>query len=384
MKFEHKPLKIAFLTARDPKDRRTWSGTYYYMGQALQKHCGEVYYLGPVRTLSEIAVKCFNKATRLLVKKNYAYMQSLFLAKHYAGLFQRKLSGLSPDLIFAPAAAAETAFLSTRIPIVHASDATFALACNYYPDFSNLLKISIREGNAVEEKAMQKASLILLPSQWAAQSAINDYHIDKDKIHIVPFGANLEKIPSKEIILKKKKSDRCRLLFLGVSWQRKGGDIAFETLLKLEELGIHAELIVCGCTPPRGFSHKMMSVIPFLDKNNETQREELARLLLASDFLLLPTRSEAYGIVFCEANAFGLPVITTNTGGVSGVVKDGENGFMLPPSARGAEYAKIIQKIYQNDQHYYELTRSSRAAFDDRLNWDTWAISVRKLIAKMI
>jgi surfactin synthase thioesterase subunit len=37
---------------------------------------------------------------------------------------------------------------------------------------------------------------------------------------------------------------------MGVSWERKGGAIAFETLLELEKMGIQAELIVSGCTFP--------------------------------------------------------------------------------------------------------------------------------------
>src|SRR5205085_12222674 len=140
----------------------------------------------------------------------------------------------------------------------------------------------------------------------------------------------------------RKKSEQCRLLFLAVGWARKGGDIAFETLLKLEELGIQAELIVCGCTPPKGTAHKRMRVIPFLDKNDERQRKELEQLLMAADFLLVPTRSDAYGLAYCEASAFGLPVITTRTGGVPEVVRDGENGFLLPYEARGAAYAEVI------------------------------------------
>src|SRR5436190_335365 len=82
------------------------------------------------------------------------------------------------------------------------------------------------------------------------------------------------------------------------------------------------------------------------------QRRQLEKLFETSDFLLLPTRSECYGMVFCEASAYGLPSITTDTGGISGAVKDGENGFMLPLSARGQEYAEAIAKVYLDDQLY--------------------------------
>lgn len=352
------------------------------MAQALQKHCGDVSYVGPLRSKLQIVGKLCNKASNLLLKQKYNHGQSILLARQYAKIVSRKIFEKSFDLIFAPAASAEISFLNTGIPIVYSSDTTFALMSSYYPEFSKLVKRSIWEGNVIEELAIKKARLLLYPTQWAAQSAIKDYHADKAKVHIVPFGANLDEIPAREIILKKKKSDRCRLLFLGVSWQRKGGDIAFETLLGLEELGIQSELIVCGCTPPSAFSHERMIVIPFLDKSDERQRKELTNLFLKSDFLLLPTRSECYGIVFCEANAFGLPVITTNTGGVSGVIKQGENGFMLPITAKGTDYAEIIFTIYRDDQCYHQLIKASRAAFDDRLNWDTWAITVRRIIDK--
>ena len=89
-------------------------------------------------------------------------------------------------------------------------------------------------------------------------------------------------------------------------------------------------------------------------------------------------------MVFCEASAYGLPVISTDTGGVSGAVKQGENGFLLPLVAGGAEYAELIARVYKDEEVYAELVRTSRAAFEDRLNWDAWGIAVKKLIDEML
>jgi glycosyltransferase involved in cell wall biosynthesis len=127
-----------------------------------------------------------------------------------------------------------------------------------------------------------------------------------------------------------------------------------------------------------------MKVIPYLDKNDPVQYKELEQLYLSSDFLLLPTRNECFGLVFCEANAYGLPVITTHTGGVPEVVIDGQNGFTLPLSARGADYARKIARVYRDDAGYAELVKTSRNAFDDRLNWDAWGIRVNTLITEML
>jgi hypothetical protein len=41
-------LKIALISAADPRDRRTWSGSTFFMGSALERHVGRVDYIGPI------------------------------------------------------------------------------------------------------------------------------------------------------------------------------------------------------------------------------------------------------------------------------------------------------------------------------------------------
>ncbi len=380
----NKRIKIAFLTSFDPRDRRSWSGTVYYLAQALQKYCGDVTYIGPMNIWEKKLGKVINKVTLLLFKKQFAYNHSFLLAKKYAKVAQQRLEGHVYDLIVTVAGAAEIAFLQTNVPLVLIEDATFVLLRNYYPQYSNLLDISVRETNATETIAIQKASLCIYSSEWAAGSAINVYRADAQKVRVVPYGANFEVEPARELVLERRRSAICRLLFVAVNWRRKGGDIAFEALLKLEEMGIQAELTVCGCVPPARFTHKHLKVIPFLDKNDEVQRKKLEQLFMQSDFLLLPTRGDCTPMVFCEAAAFGLPVITTDTGGVSGVITEGENGFMLPMSASGDAYAELIACVYQDDLRYHELIQSSRAVYEKRLNWDAWGKTVKALFAEML
>lgn len=378
-----KPLKIAFLTATDAKNKRSRSGTLYYMSKSLQKHCGDVYYLGPLNTRMEKITLFLNNLSLKIFKKSYAYEHSILLAFSYARTIRKKLKKEQYDVIFAPVASTELAFLRTDLPVIYTADATFSLISNYYPDyFTGQLKVSMEEGNYIEQSAINKADLLLYPTIWAADSAITDYGADESKLKIVPFGANMDQIPSKEMVNTKKKSDKCRLLFLGVDWERKGGEIAFETLIELGKMNVNAELTVCGCIPPGEFKHENMRVIPFLDKNEPEQNKELQQLFLKSDFLLLPSRTEAYGVVFCEANAYGLPAITTDTGGIPGVIEDGKNGFMFPLKARGREYAELISEVHGDDQKYYQLVRTSREIFETKLNWDVWGIQVCSHIKK--
>jgi len=77
-------------------------------------------------------------------------------------------------------------------------------------------------------------------------------------------------------------------------------------------------------------------------------------------------------------------VITTQTGGVSEVVRDGENGFTLPLAARGDEYARVIAAIYHDDERYTRLVYSSRAAYEERLNWDAWGKAMKTILSDVI
>jgi glycosyltransferase involved in cell wall biosynthesis len=385
-----KRKRIAFITLQDPRSRVSWSGIYSFMGAALQKHCGDVDYLGPadperayglMSRVILLFIGIIDRISRRLLRKTYNYKHSIIKSLALAKFFEARLSERDYDLIIAPSADDCVAFLNTEIPIISLNGATFASLYNYYPCFSHF--VNTWEGHTIGRSVVQQSSALIFASEWAAKSALDIYHASSDKVFVIPWGANLDDIPSKETVLSKKKSNRCRLLFLGVNWERKGGALAFRTLLKLEEMGLAAELIVCGCAPPEEFKHERMTVIPFLDKSDDLQFEELKRFFLQADFLLVPTRAECFGIVFCEASAYGLPVISTQTGGTPGAVRNGENGYLLPLSATAEDYAKLIYEIYQDDQRYDALVKTSRRAYEERLNWDAFAIALSDVISRV-
>jgi glycosyltransferase involved in cell wall biosynthesis len=56
----------------------------------------------------------------------------------------------------------------------------------------------------------------------------------------------------------------------------------------------------------------------------------------AADLFVLPTRDDAFGIVFQEAAAAGLPAIGTRLNAVPEIVHDGETGILVPPGDRDA------------------------------------------------
>jgi glycosyltransferase involved in cell wall biosynthesis len=325
-------------------------------------------------------LRLVDRASRRLSGRRYNVAHSLLLSAHYERLIRARLRQEQYDVIFAAVASTEVACLRTGIPIVYLSDGTFTLLHNYYPWLTNLSRLSIWEGNRIERAAITKARILLYSTDWAARSAIDDYGAAPERIHVIPYGANLTEPPGSEEVARRKRGATVRLLFLGADWERKGGAIAVDTLRALQKRDLRVELTVCGCTPPDATPTQGVRIIPFLDKRDETQSRQLRKLLLDSDLLLVPTRADCSPIAFCEASAYGLPVVTTDTGGVSGLVRDGQNGLLLPLSAGGDQYAERIQEILAAQGAYEALSRASRAAFEKTLNWDAWGRRVADVI----
>jgi glycosyltransferase involved in cell wall biosynthesis len=372
-------MRIAYLALNDPLDKKSWSGTTYYIAKALQKNGNEVDYLGPIKPPKWLdkTLRAIAKATRMIFRKEYITKYSLLLSWYSAKQFNKKLKGKKYDCICAPAASVELGFLKTDLPVIYITDATFELVSNYdYSEFNKMFWFSKLEGNLLEKNALKKSSAVIYPSIWAAESAVKDYHIANEKVFIAPFGANIDMIPDRNIIYKKLENKQLTLLFLAVDWDRKGGSIAFDVLKYLIYThGVQAKLIVCGCVPPPHIAHPNMEVIPFLDKNKKEDYDRFVDIMSSAHFLLVPTRADCSLLVGCEANAYGVPAITTETGGVPEIVKDGINGYCLPYSAPGSTYAALINELYINEEKYQQLIASSRQRFEEHLNWQKWTES---------
>jgi len=137
-------------------------------------------------------------------------------------------------------------------PVALWTDATFAQMVGLYPEFQRLTTATIENGNRLERLALSRASVAIYASDWAAQSAIRDYGADPAKIRVIPFGANLPVARTDleiDSIIANRLGDLCRLLFVGVDWKRKGGDVALRVTKQLNDRGIRAELTIVGATP---------------------------------------------------------------------------------------------------------------------------------------
>ncbi len=381
-------LRIGFVHRFDARSIRSWSGIFYFMCQALESHIGEVVYLGPDNSFGSRFVEHnmyrFTDRWRRLTGKLVMTDKNRVLAYQLARFFERRIREAPCDILFAPVAAAEIALIKTNLPIVYCSDITWTKILDYYPDLLNVSRLARGEGFSIEHLAVQKAAACVFPSDWAAKSCCDDFGSARESTFTISFGANLNNPPTRTSALSRSLNGRINLLLMGVDWERKGGPIAFECLMNLLNKGVDASLTVCGCVPPPGYEHERFRVIPFLSKHDPEQWNQIAQLFLEAHFFLFPTRAEAFGVVTCEASAFGLPALAADTGGVGGALKNGVNGFLMPHEARGDAYAAKIMQIVSDPARYRSLVISSRDEYERNLNWDAWGRSMRKVMERVL
>ncbi|MDP2454933.1 MULTISPECIES: glycosyltransferase family 4 protein [unclassified Kaistella] len=377
-----KKTKIAFLCSGPPTDKKIWSGTIFKMFQAFLAQGFEVEWI-PVNRFTNLESRFFLTIENLHRKIfNRGFNPNHFLAKAFSASrkLQRNLKSSDADVIFAPTTITDIAFLKTNKPILYLNDATFRQLLNYYDGMSGFGWLSKKTTIFIERLALQKSDALVFSSNWAAKHAIDFYKTPKEKVKVIKFGSN--SIAPEEIV-EKDYSSEITFLFLGVEWERKGGQIALDTIKILRERNYPVKLQVVGCIPPVTAADEM-NVIPFLNKNNPAEAQQIFDFLQHSHFMFMPTRADCTPISFCEAASYGLPVISTNTGGVEAIVESEKTGFLLPLDANAEQYADKIEVLLRNPNQIKKLSLNARKKYEEELNWDFWGEEIQKVITNLL
>lgn len=376
-------MRIAYTTTFDAQNVRNWSGTPYHMSRAFIKEGAKVTYVGNLKRKLPASFKIKKYFKRYIAQQRESPRFNIYAAKQYSLQLENRLNTTQFDIIVSPLIN-PIAYLNSDKPIVLWTDALYAGLLGFYAPFSEHSKSSIRQGNEMTRACLSRCSQLIFSSEWAANTAIELYGADKDKVHVIPFGANLENYPSAEEIntlISKRQPSPIRLLFLAKSWERKGGDKVIRVAKALHDAAYPVELHIVGYHPPN--LHPIPSYIHchgFISKHSTEGQRKIRDLFEQSHFLFVPSIAEAFGIVFCEANAYGLPCLTTHVGGIGTIIKDHTNGLKYAVECPVSKICQDIIEIIDTPSRYEDFAKSSYNEFVQRLNWQ---VSVRKVQALM-
>jgi glycosyltransferase involved in cell wall biosynthesis len=378
-------MRVAYVTTGDARDPNLWSGLANRIARCLEAQGMELTFIGNLREAWGPYFKAKHAFHKCVLRRPYTREREPVVARGFGGQVRKALAGGDFDAVASPGTI-PVALLECRQPIVTWADATFPALLDYYPNCTNLPPGSVRMGMELERAALARIAAPVYASSWAAESAVRDCGADPAKVRVVPFGAILPDPPSAEQVeamITARSPGRCRILFISVDWHRKGGDVAREAARLMNEAGVPTELYVVGTAPP-GPVPPFVKACGFVNKYTPDGRATMNRLIAESHFLIMPSLAEAYGLAPCEANAFGVPAMTSATGGLNDIVRDGQNGFRFPVGTSGAQYATKMLELLRNADAYRELSRSSRREYETRLNWDVSGRRMRQIVEEVV
>lgn len=381
-------MKIAYVTNFDARTlSNKWSGIGYYIAQSLQKQSIPLDYIELLDDkLTLQFVSKFKSRYYKYLRRNYIkYIEPLIL-RDYAKQIPEKLNSSKADIVFS-AGSDSIAYLECNQPIVFWADATFANIIDFYSAYSNLCQESLYNAHLIQSISLHKSQLAIYSSDWAAQTAINYYNTDPEKVKVVPFGANIESNLTIDEIknqIQSRPTNQCKLLFLGMDWFRKGGDVALKVAEKLNNSGLKTELTIVGCQPSVDKAlPDFVKVLGFISKSTSEGQKKIYQLIADSHFLILPSIADCTPIVFCEANSLGVPCISRRVGGITTIIKDDLNGKLFDRDSDPTEYSEYIYDIFTNYNQYKQLALSAFNEYESRLNWRVAGQEVRDLLMKL-
>ena len=379
-------MKIAYVAPYDPSSIKSWGGgCSYFMAQELQQQGDEIAFVGPLEERFKRLFALKWRYYKYFEKKDYLLHRVPFITQQMAMDAAKKLAAIQAEVIVGTLTL-PFAYLNCKQPIVFWTDATFTGLLDFY--FNNTCQESVRNGHLIDQLALERCGLAIYTSDWAARSAIEDYGADPNKVRVVPYGANLTQSYAMEDVktfIDSRPTHTCKLLFLGVDWVRKGGEVAYKVAEALNEAGLKTELTIAGCTPPMNDClPDFIKSIGYIDKSTEEGVQKLKKLIIESHFLILPSLADCTPNVFCEANSFGVPCLSTTVGGISTTIRSGANGQLFDLEAPISEYCTYIFDLFSDYTKYKSLALSSFHEYESRLNWVSAVKQVKQFIKELL
>jgi D-inositol-3-phosphate glycosyltransferase len=163
-------------------------------------------------------------------------------------------------------------------------------------------------------------------------------------------------------------ADRPTLLVVGRIQPLKGQDLAIRALSRLAP-GIRPRLLIAGDVSGAGNERYRAELERLIAERGlvgdvefvgALARRELAALIARSTLVLVPSRSETYGLVTLEAAACGVPVVAAAAPGLIDSVRAGASGVLVPGRDERT-WAAAIERLLRDPARRAVMAQASLA-----------------------
>ncbi|MCL1470625.1 glycosyltransferase family 4 protein [Argonema antarcticum] len=239
-----------------------------------------------------------------------------------------------------------------------------------FPEFASVLQAAKEPAWKIERKEQEinLADHIFVASSFV-QNSLLEAGVNREKISVIPFGAPID------YFYPKPKTDKLfRALFVGRVGPRKGVHYLLQAWQQLQLP--EAELLIVGINEfPEGYLDKYGDGVRYVPS---VPHASLNEYYSSANVLVLPSLVEGLPLVVLEAMACGIPIITTPNAGVSDIITNGVEGFIVP--VRDVEAVK--QKLEWCYSHTIELAEMGQSA-RKQAEQLTWSLYRQRLASRV-
>ena len=213
-----------------------------------------------------------------------------------------------------------------RIPTVVSLDATpiqyDELGEHYGHDTGNSLAEGLKW--RANRACFARAARIVTWAEWTKRGLVDRYEVPAEKVVVVPPGVHYDAWATPRGRDGESSADRpVRVLFVGGDFERKGGLLLVDAIgrLRADGLNVEVDLVTAGdpgAVPGVTVHHGMRPNSP-----------ELIALYRAADIFCLPTFGDCLPMVLSEAGAVGLPLVASDVGAISEIVRPEVTGLLV-------------------------------------------------------
>lgn len=223
-----------------------------------------------------------------------------------------------------------------------------------------------------------KGAKLIVANSRATAAELAPFGIDASKILVLtPCPPNMAKIHDRENPLASGLEGKRVLLSVGRLVPRKGFDRLIRLLPGLRKACGDVVLVIAGAGPEEG-RLRQDAVRAGVDAQVRfviaPDRGTLASLYQAADVFVLAVRDskddvEGFGIVLLEAALFGLPVVSTRTGGVPEAVQEGLTGILVDPDSE-EELSEALKRLLDDEGQAKRMGEAGRARVLRDFRWE--------------
>ena len=167
------------------------------------------------------------------------------------------------------------------------------------------------------------------------------------------------------------------LLLIGNDWRVKGLATILAAMAAIPEVPLR--LLVAGNDAPPAF-HAIANRLGVLDRCRlEAPRDDVIDFYAAADVYVSPSREDSFGLPVAEAMACGLAVISSSFAGVSELIHNGVDGFVLRNPEDASALATLLERLHR-DADLRQLIGEAAARTAQEWTWDRHAVAVWEVL----